>query len=80
MAISLTCFGRDKRAILPFILGRKNYVLARPAASAPPRSTPLLNRKLNGLDPEAYSRKMLGRIAELLPWEVDLAPAVSAAA
>jgi transposase len=29
--------------------------------------------KLNGLKPEAYLRDVLGRIAELLPWNIDAA-------
>ena len=60
-----------------------------PAASAPPRFYTLVeSAKLNGLDPEAYLREVLGRIAghpinriaELLPWNIDLASAVRAAA
>ena len=60
-----------------------------PAASAPPRSTRLVETaKLNGLDPEAYFREVLDRIAdhpinrigELLPWNIAIGSPVRAAA
>jgi transposase len=70
-----------ERAIRPLALGRKNYMFAgsdtggeRAAAAY----TLIESAKLNGLDPEAYLRDVLGRIAdhpinriaELLPWNV----------
>ena len=59
-----------------------------PAASAPRRSNTLVeSAKLNGVDPEAYLRDILGRIADhpikrigdLLPWNVAKHPAARAA-
>jgi hypothetical protein len=70
-----------ERSIRPLALGRKNYLFAgsdiggeRAAAAY----TLIETAKLNGLDPEAYLRDILGRIAdhpinriaELLPWNV----------
>ena len=36
--------------------------------------------KLNGLDPEAYLREVIGRIAELLPWNIGLVSPIPVAA
>ena len=80
-----------ERSIRPLALGRKNYLFAgsdvggeRAAAAY----TLIETAKLNGLDPEAYLRDVLGRIAdhpinrivELLPWNVAEKPATRAAA
>ena len=80
-----------ERAIRPLALGRKNYMFAgsdtggeRAAAAY----TLIETAKLHGLDPEAYLRDVLGRIAdhhinriaELLPWNIAMAPAARAAA
>ena len=73
-------------------IGRKNYLFAG-ADSGGERAAAIYSligsAKLNGLDPEAYLRHVLGciadhpinRIAELLPWNVSLEQpsAVSAA-
>lgn len=72
-------------------LGRKNYLFAGSDAGGERAAavyTLVESAKLNGLDPEAYLREVLGRIAdhpinriaELLPWNIDLASAVRAAA
>ena len=80
-----------ERAIRPLALGRKNYMFAgsdtggeRAAAAY----TLIETAKLNGLDPEAYLRGVLGRIAdhpinrigELLPWNIAKASPIRAAA
>src|SRR5215216_3474518 len=80
-----------ERAIRPLALGRKNYMFAgsdtggeRAAAAY----TLIETAKLHGLDPEAYLRDVLGRIAdhyinriaELLPWNIAMAPAARLAA
>jgi transposase len=70
-----------ERAIRPLALGRKNYLFAGSDAGgerAAAAYTLIESAKLNGLDPEAYLRDVLGRIAdhpinriaELLPWNV----------
>jgi hypothetical protein len=72
-------------------LGRKNYLFAgsdvggKRAAAA---YTLIETAKLNGLDPEAYLREVIGRIAdhpinriaELLPWNIGLASPIRVAA
>jgi transposase len=70
-----------ERALRPVALGRKNYLFAGsdPGGDrAAAMYTLLGTAKLNGLDPEAYLRHVLARIAEhpinridaLLPWNV----------
>ena len=70
-----------ERAIRPLALGRKNYMFAGSDAGgerAAAAYTLIETAKLNGLDPEAYLRDVLdriadhhiNRIAELLPWNV----------
>jgi transposase len=80
-----------ERAIRPLALGRKNYMFAGSDAGgerAAAAYTLIETAKLNDLDPEAYLRDVLGRIAdhrinriaELLPWNVaSSAPARAAA-
>ena len=81
-------YGQNDREIA---LGRKNYLFAGSDAGGERAAavyTLVESAKLNGLDPEAYLREVLGRIAdhpinriaELLPWNIDLASAVRAAA
>ena len=80
-----------ERAIRPLALGRKNYLFAGSDAGgerAAAAYTLIETAKLNGLDPEAYLREVIGRIAdhpinriaELLPWNIGLAPPLRAAA
>ncbi len=80
-----------ERAIRPLALGRKNYMFAGSDAGgerAAAAYTLIETAKLNGLDPEAYLRGMLGciadhpinRIADLFPWNVAKDPAARAAA
>ena len=70
-----------ERAIRPLALGRKNYMFAGSDAGgerAAAAYTLIETAKLNDIDPKAYLRDVLGRIAdhrinriaELLPWNV----------
>jgi transposase len=80
-----------ERAIRPLALGRKNYLFAGSDAGgerAAAAYTLIETAKLNGLDPEAYLRAVIGRIADhpinriadLLPWKIGLASPIRAAA
>jgi hypothetical protein len=74
-----------KRALRAVALGRKNYLFAGSDAGGE-RAAAIYSligtARLNGLDPEAYLRYVIGqiaehpvnRIAELLPWNVALEP------
>ena len=76
-----------ERSLRAVVLGRKNYLFYGSDAGgdrAAAMYSLIGTAKLNGLDPEAYLRYVLGRIAdypinrveELLPWRVDLQPAI----
>jgi transposase len=80
-----------ERAIRPLALGRKNYLFA--GSNSGGRRAAILytliqSATLNGLDPEAYLRDVLARIAEhpinriddLLPWTWVASSATAAAA
>ena len=82
-----------ERALRAVALGRKNYLFAGSDAGGEraARIYSLIgSAKLNGLDPEAYLREVLNRIAdhpinrieELLPWNLaaSVLPASEAAA
>jgi transposase len=80
-----------ERSIRPLKLGRKNYLFAGSDAGGERAAavyTLIESAKLNGIDPEAYLREVIGRIAdhpinriaELLPWSIGLASPVRAAA
>ena len=74
-----------ERALRTVALGRKNYLFAGSDAGGE-RAAAIYSligsAKLNGLDPQAYLRHVIERIAdhpinkieELLPWRVDLQP------
>ena len=76
-----------ERALRAVALGRKNYLFAGSDAGGE-RAAAIYSligsAKLNGVDPQAYLREVLARIAdhsihriaELLPWNLDLAPAL----
>jgi len=72
-----------ERAIRPLALGRKNWLFAGSDAGgerAAAMYTLIETARLNGLDPEAYLRGVIARIAdhpinrigELLPWNITL--------
>ena len=76
-----------ERALRDVALGRKNYLFAGSDAGGERAAaiySLLGTAKLNGLDPELYLRTVLERIAdhpinrvdELLPWRVELEPAI----
>ena len=79
-----------ERAIRPLVLGRKNWLFAG-SDTGGERAAAIYSlietAKLNGLDPEAYLRNVLERIAdhpvnsvsELLPWNVNLGALQAAA-
>ena len=75
-----------ERSIRPIVLGRRNYLFAGSDAggeSAANIYTLIGTALLNGIEPYAYLREVLGRIADhpinrieqLLPWNLDLAEA-----
>lgn len=76
-----------ERALRDVALGRKNYLFAGSDAGGERAAaiySLLGSAKLNGIDPELYLRAVLERIAEhpinrvdeLLPWRVELEPAI----
>jgi hypothetical protein len=82
-----------ERALRTVTLGRKNYLFAGSDAGGERAAviySLIATAKLNGLDPEAYLREVLTRIAdhpinrikELLPWNIvaALTPVVEPAA
>ena len=80
-----------ERAIRPLALGRKNYLFAGSDSGGRRAAilyTLIQTAVLNGLDPEAYLRDVLARIAEhpinriddLLPWAWATSPRTAAAA
>jgi hypothetical protein len=77
------CNNAAERAIRPIAIGRKNWTFAGSDTGgerAATLYTIIETTKLNRLDPEAYLRNVLSRIAdhsarridELLPWNITL--------
>jgi transposase len=77
------CNNAAERAIRPLALGRKNWLFAGSDTGgerAAMMYTIIETARLNGLDPEAYLRNVIGRIADhpmkrlgdLLPWNINL--------
>jgi transposase len=80
-----------ERAIRPLALGRKNWMFAGSDAGgdrAAAITSLVETAKLNGLDPEAYLRDVIGRIADhpinqiddLLPWTIVTPASIPVAA
>ena len=78
-----------ERAIRPVALGRKNWLFAGSDAGGERAAaiySVIQTAKLNGLDPEAYLRHVIGciadhpvnSVAELLPWNGDASPDTAA--
>jgi hypothetical protein len=77
-----------ERSIRPISLGRKNWLFAG-SDKGGERAAGILSliqtAKLNGIDPEAYLRTLLAKIAdhpicrinELLPWNLEISPAAA---
>ncbi len=72
-----------ERAIRPVALGRKNWLFAGSDAGGERAAaiySLIQTAKLNGLDPKAYLRHVIGciadhpvnRVAELLPWNIEV--------
>ena len=77
------CNNAAERAIRPLAIGRKNWTFAGSDSGGDRAATIytiIETAKLNGLDPEAYLRTLIARIAdhpakridELLPWNIKL--------
>ena len=77
------CNNAAERAIRPLAIGRKNWTFAGSDTGGDRAATIytiIETAKLNGLDPEAYLRTLITRIAahpakridELLPWNIKL--------
>jgi hypothetical protein len=77
-----------ERALRAVALGRKNYLFAGSNVGgerAAAMYSLIGSAKLNGIDPEAYLSHVLAHIAdhpinrieELLPWKLDLRPAIN---
>jgi transposase len=77
------CNNAAERAIRPLALGRKNWLFAGSDSGgerAAKMYTLIETAKMNDVDPEAYLRAVIARIAdhpirridELLPWNIDL--------
>ena len=86
----LVLYYQHERSIRDVALGRKNYLFAGSDAGGERAAaiySLLGTAKLNGLDPEAYLRAVLERIAdhpinrieELLPWRISLTMTTSSA-
>ena len=77
-----------ERSIRPIALGRKNWLFAgsdKGGERAAGILSLIVTAKLNGIDPEAYLRTVLTKIAdhqitrigELLPWNLEIATAAA---